>query len=162
MTTAHHDRIFQHAWAEHQQIRSLLAEIQGLIAESVETSREGPGEVARVSSSELRNRLSDLMDRLRRRFAFEGGNGEVEIALACDRSLDSEVSALAVRREKLGRVIDDLFEAFVSAEYASLSTARLQEALWQLLGDLAHYLSDKMDALRRSMLSNRERGLIKS
>ena len=162
MTTAttHLERIFRKAWAKHQQIRLLLGEIQLLIAQLAEAGRERRDGATDADLSGLRHKLSDSIGQLRRCFAVEEADGEVAITLACNRHLDAEVSTLTVRREKLERAISGFVEALADNEHACI--APLETLFSQFSVDLANYLSDKLDALRRCMLSSQEPAAVNS
>jgi len=162
MTTAttHCERIFRLAWREHQQIRLLLGEIQLLIAQLAEAGRARRETATNADFSDLRHKLFDSIGQLRRCFADEGADGEVAITLACNRCLDAEVSTLTVRREKLERALGGFVEAIADNEDACI--APLETLFSQLSVDLANYLSDKLDALRRCVLSSQEPAAVSS
>ena len=160
MDISHRERVFSQAWGEHHQIRLLLGEIELLFAQLVEAERERHEAAINTNRGDLRNRLTDLVDQLRRRFAFEGANGEVAIALAYSQSLDAEVSTLTVRRENLERELSDFADTFANNDDTCVGPLESQFSLF--LGDLANYLSGKLDALRRSLLSRREPASVSS
>lgn len=157
---SHRERVFSQAWGEHQQIRLLLGEIGLLFAQLVEAELERHEAAINTNRGDLRNRLSDLVGQLRRLLAFEGANGEVAIALACSQSLDAEVSTLTVRREKLERALSNFVDAFADNDDTCIGPLEGEFSLF--LGDLANYLSGKLDALRRSLLSRRKPASVSS
>lgn len=124
-TATLHERIFSKAWAEHQEIRLLLGEIQLLIAQLAGAEREGRAGATNAEFSEFRHELSDSIGQLRRRFAAEGADGEVAITLACNRHLDAEVSTLTARREKLERALSALGEGLADNEHASIAALEI-------------------------------------
>jgi len=156
MTITHQERVFKRAWTEHQQIRLILAEIQATLGQLSQTQQQQVDDTPHVVPKRLSRRLLDLINQLNNRFTYEGANGEVAITLACDRFLYTEVSALASRWKKLDRALRDLLEVLADCEDSDTQIERLGNAFPQLSSDVASYLSDKMDALRRSLVNVRE------
>jgi hypothetical protein len=156
MTNRYQRRLFNRAWMEYQEIRLLLAEIRVLLGRLARPRQEGAEQPHDSGTGRLRQKLSELSDQLRRRLALEEANGEVAIAMACEPRLDAEVSSLASRRDRLERALSDLLDALEKTENAFTQFGGLENAFSQLSADLTNYLSDKMDVLRRSLLSARE------
>jgi len=154
MGNRHQEQVFHRAWTEHQQVRLLLAEIEVVLRQLSEAQRDGVHVASGVTAGPLRHKLSGLGNELRRSFAIEGADGDVAIALACDRRLDAEVSALASRRKRLEQAVNNLVEAFTGADATSPQVAGLSTAFSELSGSLTRYLGDKMDALRRSLITS--------
>jgi hypothetical protein len=156
MTTAHQQQVYEQASAEHQHIRLLLGEIRRVLGELSDTQSRLADEAPYPSRGPVLQRLSELVAQFRLRFEQEGASGEVEIALACDRRLDAEVSALADRRKRLEQTLSGLLDSFAKTEYLPAQFEPLENTFAEFSLDLLNYLSDKMDALRRSLSSTHE------
>ena len=154
MGNRHQEQVFHRAWTGHQQIRLLLAEIEVVLKQFGEAQSEWVHVASGVTPGPLRQKLSGLGDELRRSFAIEGADGDVAITLACDRRLDAEVSALTSRRKRLEQAVSHFVEAFTSADATSTQVTRLSTTFSELSGSLTSYLGDKMDALRRSLITS--------
>lgn len=156
MTITHQEQVFKRAWAEHQQIRLILAEIQAALGQLSQTQRQQAYGAPGVIPKRISRRLLDLVNQLSKRFTYEGANGEIAITLACDRFLHTEVSALASRWKKLERSIGNLLDVLADCEDSDTQIERLGNAFPQLSSDVPDYLSDKLDVLRRSLVNVRE------
>jgi hypothetical protein len=122
------------------EIQKVFGELSGAISEQAE-------------DRDVTHRLSALLEQLRQCLAHEGASGEVAISLACDRRLDAEVSGLMVRQRRLEQTLNDLLEAFGTVKCPPAQFEQLETTLAEFSVDLADYLSDKRDALRRSLAS---------
>ncbi len=156
MDINYHERIFKQAWTEHQKIRLILAEIQSVLGQCTQTQTQQADETRSAISKQLSHRLVDLINQLSKRFTYEGANGEVAITLACDRYLHSDVADLTSRWKRLERELRDLLDVCSAGDDSDILVERLGKAFPQLSSDLGNYLPDKMDALRKSLVSVRE------
>jgi hypothetical protein len=149
MTTSHQNHIFAQALAEHQHIRMLLGQIEGLFGH-LEEKRAGQPSSGQLDALQTLCGIRGLLVELRRSLALEGGNGEVAISLACDRSLDAQVSAATTRREVLELQIGQLAEDKVDVHTES-QVAEMTDLFPRVADGLKEYLSVRMDLLRKSL-----------
>lgn len=156
MNLTHHQRIFKRTWIEHQQIRLLLVEIKAALGQWIPERTQKNIQVREIGSMKLSRRLFGLLNQLYKRFSYEGANGEVAITLACDRYLHSDVSCLASRWKKLDRELRNLLEVYAKCDEPNKQLQYLREVFPDLAGEIARYLPDKMDALRRSLVNVRQ------
>jgi hypothetical protein len=151
MMTSHHECVFAQAWAEHQQIRHVLAEIRQLLASLPAGRAEVTGRLDDVEATQLLRSVHDSLELLRRALALEGANGEVAIALACVPDLDGQVSATAVQRAALEQQIDQLAHGVHNVATETHRTDVIQ-AFLRIAADLQEYLSSRSGMLRRSLI----------
>ena len=154
MGDRHHERVLHRALREQRRIRLLLAEMELVLKRLSETQSELVHANGGGAFDLLRQEISDLGHELLAAVEIEGGDGDVAIALACDRRLDAEVSALASRRSKWEERLSSFVEAFSRANVTSTRTSRLCATFSELSDGLTSYLSDKMDALRSSLIAS--------
>jgi hypothetical protein len=123
----------------------LLVEVQKVFGKLSGTISE------QAEARDVTHRLSSLLEQLRQCLAHEGARGEVAIALACDRRLDAEVSGLTVRQRWLEQTLSDLLEALRTVKCPPAQFEQLETTLAEFSVEMVNYLSDKRDALRRSL-----------
>jgi len=151
MATSHHDRVFTQAWAEHQHIRMVLGQIEGLLGH-LEEKRGGQPSSGPLDVTQTRCGIRSLLAELRRSLALEGGNGEVAISLAREPGLDAQVTAATTLREVLQRQIGQLAEDSVDV-HAESQVDDIKALFSSVDNGLKEYLSMRIDLLRRSLSS---------